>query len=237
MSLSKTVEAGLQFSISMAFSQTDLDRFYATGTNVVVAKPAGGGTPNVAWIVYRPLMANGISWEENYGIYMSNSDVINGAELTQMSATPYPASAGTLYTMTASGSITGPQTAGGTPGSYTIANQYNNLPKGYLTSGLYQNAIVNGASVVGNAVSAAPAIFQSTAQMTPFTTVYLWTQSQVKSNTVVTTVTSAMSRVQLGGSITSAALVYDSSTGLFLPAPSEHKISREHGLSHVLPQL
>jgi hypothetical protein len=237
MSLSKNVDPGLSFSISMAFTAEDLQRFYLTGTNIVVAKPAGGGAPNVAWIVYRPLLANQISWEEDYGIYMSTSQVINGATLSQMSATPYPASAGTLYTMAASGAITGPQSPGGTPGSYTIVNQYDNLPGGYLTTGLFQSAVVNGASVVGNAVSAAPVLFQSTAQMTPFTTVYLWTQSQVKSNTVVTNVTSAMTKVTLGGTITSADLVYNSQTGFFDPAPNEKKLSLESGLNHHLPQL
>lgn len=205
------------FSISTGFNQTDLERFYASGTNVVVAKPTGGGQPNVAWVVYRPLINNLLSWEENYGIYASNVDVQNGATLVQMSATPYPAVPSLLYTMQASGAITGPN-SGGSPNAYSILNGYNNLPKGYLTMGLYQNATVDGSTLKGNAVSAAAVIFNSTATMTPSTTVYLWLQSQVVSNTVVTTVTSPMTKVTLSASIPMAALVYNAAAGTFIPA-------------------
>ncbi len=237
MSLSKNVDPGIPFSISMSFTDEDLKRFHTTGTNIVVAKPADGGAPNVAWNVYRPLEENAISWVESYGIYMSNTDITDGAVLTQMSTTHGAAVPDQLYSMSPSGSITGPQSSGGAPDSYTIINQYSNLPKGYLTTGLTQDATVNGTLITGNAVSAALVLFQSTAQMTPFTTVYLWTQSQVKSNTVVTNVTSTMTKVVLGGGVNSVALAYDASTGTFLPAAKEKNISLDRGLSRLLPRL
>lgn len=227
------------YALSTAFTQADLDRFYASGTNVVVAKPTGGSTPNVAWIVYRPLINNSLSWEENYGIYASNVDIINGATLSQMSATPYPAVSGMLYSMSASGGIIGPN-SGGSPNAYAIVNGYNNLStKGYLTVGLYQNATVDGASVVGNAVSAAPVIFNSTATMLPFTTVYLWLQSQVISNTVVTNVTSPMTIVSLSATSPSAALTYNPTTGLFVPSTggAAKRISSGSGADEISGDL
>lgn len=235
--MSARTAAGLSFSLSTAFAKTDLDRFYASGTNIVLAKPAGGGSPNVAWIVYRPLISNTIQWEENYGIYASNAEIQNGAQLVQISATGFPAVADKQYTMAPSGNVIGGTSSSGTTGSYVMDNQYNNLPKGMLTFGLFQAANVDGVDILGNAVSAAPVIYQSNAVMTPFTTVYLWTQSQVKSNTVVTTVTSAQTKVTFGGSITSVALQYDSSTGTFIPAASEKRISLDHGLDHLMPRL
>jgi hypothetical protein len=233
------------FSISTGFTQQDLERFYASGTNVIVAKPTGGSQPNVAWIVFRPLISNSLTWEENYGIYASNVDVQNGATLTQMSATPYPAVASMLYAMQATGAITGPN-SGGSPNAYSIINLYNNLPKGYLTMGLYQNANVDGTQIVGNAVSAAAVLYQSTATMTPMTTVYLWLQSQVVSNTVVTTVTSPMTRVTLSGSSPAAALVYNATTGTFIPAVptaasrkalSGHDNISEDAVEHLFARL
>jgi hypothetical protein len=204
------------FNLSTEFSQQDLERFYATGTNVVVAKPNGGGLPNVAWVVYRPLLTNKVVWEEEYGIYASNTDLTNGAVITQISATPVPALENKLYVITPSGYF-GPPASGGTPESYSVENDYNNLPKGYLTVGLCQNATVNGAPSGANAVSAAPVLFQSTAVITPFTTVYLWTQSSVVSNSVVTRVTSQMTKVVFGGNVTEIGLRYDSETGKFIP--------------------
>jgi hypothetical protein len=221
------------FSVSMAFNQTDLDRFLASGTNVVIAKPTSGGAPNVAWVVYRPLIANTVSWTENYGIYASNAEVQNGASLVQMSATPYPAVPSMQYTMTASGGILGP-TSGGTPNSYTITNAYNNLPKGYLTMGLFQAANVNGTDVIGNAVSAAPVIYNSTATMTPYTTVYLWTQSQVISNTVVTNVTSPMTQLLLSATNNTANLSYNAASGTFVPVTANLKALADDDPIHEL---
>lgn len=223
----------LSFMLETAFTQQDLDRIYTSGSNVVVAKPNNGGAPNVAWIVYRPLVDNVIEWEEQYGIYASNADVINGAVLTQMSQTDVPASDNVLYPFTPSGYF-GPPESGGVSGSFTARNDYDNLPKGYLTMGLFQKATVNGSTGPANAVSAAPVIYRSKAQMTPFTTVYLWIQSQVRSNTVVTNVTSPQTRVTFGGGVTKVSLRYNANTGTFLPVGS---LNGDIELDHVVPTL
>lgn len=223
------------FQLDTQFTDTDLQRFLASGSNVVVAKPSDGGDPNVAWLVYRPLINNTITWEEQYGIYASNAEIQNGAQLNQISQTEFPAQDGRRYTMGASGAF-GSSQPGGTPNAYTATNEYNNLPRGLLTFGLFQNANVNGDDAVGNAVSAAAVPFNSTAVMTPFTTVYLWIQSQVKSNTVVTTVTSPMTKATFGGSTPQISLKYDAQTGTFVPTSS--KVSKkEIGLEHRMPLL
>lgn len=224
------------FQLNTKFTEADLERFYASGSNVVVAKPTEGGQPNVAWLVYRPLIANTVTWEEKYGIYASNAEIQNGARLTQMSQTEFPAQDGRRYTLQPAGAF-GSSEPGGTAGSYTATNEYDNLPKGLLTFGLFQDAEVNGASMDGNAVSAAPVPYRSTAVMTPYTTVYLWIQSQVQSNTVVTVVTSPMTQVTFGGSVAEISLAYDATTGTFVPTSSAKSAKEEIGHSVVLPQL
>ena len=222
------------YTLNTAFTQEDLSRLYAMGANVVVAKPNAGGPPNVAWTVFRPVLINTMTWEDQYGIYASNSDIVNGARLVQMARTEYPAMAGKIYSLTSAGFF-GPPSGGGSPGCYTAVNEFNNLPKGYLTFGLFQDAVVNGVASRGNAVSATPVLFNSTAPMAPFTTVYLWTQSQVMSNTVVTTVTSPITQVGFGGAITEVSLVYDAMTGRFIKAAS--KASEGVSLHHHMPEL
>jgi hypothetical protein len=243
------------FTLNTTFTQDALTMLYATGTNVVVAKPsAGGSAPNVAWVAFRPLIANAMTWQEQYGIYCSTSSIQNGALLTQMSQAPFPAGDGQKYALTAAGFFGPPQT-GGMPGSYTATNQYNNLPPsgpGYLTFGLFQNANVNGSAMTGNAVSAAPVPYQSTAVMTPFTTVYLWTQSQVLSNTVVTSVTSVQTQVIFGGPVTTVSLTFDPATGGFVQTGASLKADASTGqltahggkalpagvsIAHLLPVL
>jgi hypothetical protein len=224
------------FNLKTAFTEADLQRFLASGSNVVVAKPNAGGSPNVAWVVYRPLLDNTMTWEEQYGIYASNADIVNGATLTQMSQSEFPAIDAMMYPLTPAGYF-GPPSPFGKTGSYYTQNGYNNLAdKGYLTMGLYQNANVNGSKVTASAVSAAPVIYQSTAEMTPFTTIYLWIQSNVKSNTVVTTVTSPQTIVTFGGSVTTVSLRYDASSGKFVTAGKEG-LGEGVELDHIVPAL
>lgn len=205
------------FSIETSFTQADLTRLHDTGTNIVVAKPTENEEPHVAWIVYRPLPQNKLSWEEAYGIYASNRDISNGTELVQTAATPFPALTGQLYVFNDSGFF-GQPVSGGRENIYTACNEFDNLPKGHMTMGLYQNATVDSTDITGSAVSAAPVLFPSCAEMIPSTTVYLWTQSQVRSNTVVTLVSSAMTEVRLDAENPDARLRYEPQSGTFVPA-------------------
>ena len=203
--------------MKVAFTDKQLDVLYATGTNVIVAKPTGGGTPNVAWQVFKPMQSNKLSWGEEYGIYSSTSSVTNGAILSQLSSVPVGAAMNKLYTLEPSAKISGPA-SGGSAGAFSLLNKY--AEKDYMTVGLYQDANVNGTDIIGNALSAAPVLLASTASMTPFTTVYIWLQSQVISNTVVTTVTSSMTILKFGGEVTEISVSYDSASGKFLSAKS-----------------
>ncbi|MFB6454110.1 hypothetical protein ACE38W_02475 [Chitinophaga sp. Hz27] len=202
-----------QYTLNASFSSDVLDTFYVTGTNVVIAKPAANGTPNVAWQVFSPLQQNQLTWTEQYGIYASNQEVANGVVLNQMSNVPIGAAMNQLYTLEASGVITGPD-SGGQPNSFALQNSYIDQP--YMTIGLFQNAVVNGTPVNGNAISAVPVLLASTAVMTPYTTVYIWVQSQVVSNTVVTTVTSPMTELTFGGGNNIISVQYDAGSGTFL---------------------
>lgn len=218
------------YELKVGFSDDDLIMLYATGTNVVIAKPSLGSTPNVAWQVFRPMQANTVTWEEKYGIYASSSDVVNGARLTQLSSVPIPAAINKLYTLEPQAIITGPG-SGGSPDSYSLVNRWDVKP--YVTVGLYQDATVNGTDIKDNALSAAGVPLNSTAVMTPYTVVYIWLQSQVLSNTVVTNVTSPMTELEFGGGVNTISVVYDPSTGHFIPAPGAKQVKH----NPILPLL
>lgn len=209
------------YSLSLAFDPTTLNTFAATGTKIVVAKPStDSSAPNVAWIVFNPLENNTITWEDSYGIYASNAEIQNGALLVQTSQVPFPATPGLIYDFTDAGVFTQGQT-GGQPNVYSVRNEYSKKP--YITIGLYQNANVNGNTVLANAVSAAGVIYKFTALIIPYTTVYVWAQSQVKSNTVVTNVSSPQTAVPLAANKPSASLQYNPPTGTFTPQSEETK--------------
>jgi hypothetical protein len=217
-----------QYILTMSFSTQDLQAFNAAGSNIIVAKPLveEAGAVNVAWVVCRPFAENELSWVEEYGIYASNAEIANGNRLTPNAPTDAstPAQAGMLYTMAAMGAIIGPNT-GGQPGSYAILNSYSNPPKGYLTFGMTQAAIVNSESRPMSALSAAAVLQNSKAVMTPASAVCLWVQATLASNTVVTVITSPVTKIPLSATNPSAKLKYDASSGTFLSTDGQHSIA------------
>ncbi|QHI35474.1 hypothetical protein IMCC3317_08200 [Kordia antarctica] len=217
------------FNLKTAFTNEQLRNIYIAGINVIVAKPTGGGNPNVAWQVYKPLQGNTITWKEEYGIYASTSDVVNGARLSQLSSVPVGAIQNKLYTLEPDGSTSGPA-SGGKPNSYALENKYSN--KDYMTVGLFQDANVNGTDIAGNAISAVPTLLAHTAVMTPYTTVYIWLESNVVSNTVVTNVTSPMTALKFGGGVDTISVAYDSETGKFIPTGDNAEL-----ITHIEPCL
>lgn len=229
----------ISYTLNTFFTKDDLVRFFASGSNIVVAKPSAGGPhgdkPNVAWVVFRPLQSNTMTWTEEYGIYASNVELNNGVVLTQMSRSEFPALDGKIYEFAPNGTF-GPPTAGGQAGSFSVLNYYDNPPRRYLTFGLCQNATVNGEVAEGNAISAATVLYQSKAVMTPFTTVYLWVQSQVASNSVLTVVTSPMTMVTFGGATTNISLAYDPDTGKFI-AKTGTTLADDLALGYTIPTL
>lgn len=224
----------MEFTLKTAFTNTQLELLYATGTNVIVAKPARGSQPNVAWQVFRPMQANILKWSEEYGVYASTSVVTNGATLSQLSSVPVGAREDMLYTLEPNSIISGP-VFGGMPGAFALMNNFGEKP--YMTVGLYQNANVNGIDMIGNAISAAPVLLQSTALMTPSNTVYIWLQSQVVSNTVVTMVTSPMTKLTFDDRTTEWSVTYDSASGYFVPAPGKRGTLAEGRIKHIPASL
>jgi hypothetical protein len=204
------------YTLETSIAAQDLSSFYAVGANVVVAKSSmDGGPPNVAWVACRPSQKNTMKWVEEYGIYASTASLVNGALLTPMSSLEVPAQDGKTYPFTPDGEF-GTPTQDDRPGSFYVFNTYTSTT-GDLAFGLSQSAIVNGQAVRPNAISAATVPYNGTAQMTPLSTIYLWIQSRVLSNSVVTPVTSPMTKLIFGGGVTSVSLAYDSQQGVFVP--------------------
>jgi hypothetical protein len=194
-----------KYNLSINLTEEQLNGFYAAGSNIIIAKPTGGESPNVAWQAFRPMEGNTVQWEEQFGIYASTAQIENGAVLTKVSRTSFPAAEKSVYRLGGNAHFEPPTPKEhAEPDTYYAVNGYENN----LLLGLFQDAVVNGKQVPGNAISAAPVPINSTAAMTPYTTLYVWTQSLVVSNTVVTKVTSPMTEVKFGGKISNISLIY-----------------------------
>ncbi len=217
------------YTLDIAFTDAQLQRLYATGVNVIIAK-AGPGSPYVSWQVFRPLRNNALSWQETYGIYIADAPICDGACLVTVAGVPSGAVPDRLYTLDKKGNISGPGTDG-LPGAFALLNNCRR-GRGCLTTGLYQDAVVNGREIAGNAVSAMPVLFQNTAVIRPANAIQLWLQAGVVSNTVVTQVDAPVTNLAFGEGRESFAVAYDADTGTFIPAASG-----EHTAAISLPEL
>lgn len=205
-----------QYALTTSFSSADLERFNATGSNIVLARPLAGVALNVAWVVFRPFQKNFLAWNDDFGIYASNFPIRNGVVPQPNAQTDpnFPVQPALVYTMSPVGTITGPVTTGGTAGAFTIVNQYVNA-NGYLTFGLLQSATVDGEPRPLTAASAITVLQNAHGILTPATAVSLWVQPNIVSGTVVTVFTAPITQVALTAATPSADLVYQSSTGTF----------------------
>jgi hypothetical protein len=207
------------YTLIVNLTPAQLSIFQEASESIIIAKPSmGGNEPNVAWVSFHPLPTNTVTWEEQYGIYVSTVGLQNGAVLTQLSSASFPASPDGLYTLQTDGVITGPSPSG-EPDTYSLLNEYAAQP--VMTVGLYQNATANGTAILNSAVSAAVTPEGQTAKMVPYTNVYIWAQATIASNTVVTTVSSPQTELTFGGGVDTITVEYNSQTGSFYPVSGQ----------------
>lgn len=204
----------LEYTLKLSLTTKQLETFYPN-SNIIIAKPTQGESPTVAWQAFHPFEENTVTWEEQYGIYVSSTSITHGAQLTRMSSTHVPAMDQKMYTLESDAVFSEPpQASTGKAGSFYAENKYGELQA--LTFGLFQDAVVNGKLVPGNAQSAASVPHANTATMTPHTTVFVWIESDVASNTVVTEVNSHQAEVTFGDGVFEKSLSYDDESGKFI---------------------
>ncbi|MNT20658.1 hypothetical protein D3C72_1559730 [compost metagenome] len=96
-----------------------------------------------------------------------------------------------------------------------------------LTFGLSQSAMVSKKLAERKPISAQSVLSQQQIQMTPFTNVYVWLQSQFASETIITKIIGNNAVARFGGGVTDITLKYDPNRGIFVPdVASEGLIER-----------
>lgn len=206
------------YSLTLNINNDDLKRIRSGQYNVILAKPVGNGNPNVAWLSFDPLGTNTIKWTELFGLYASTVKLVHGATIDKVSSIN-PAQDGVAYEFSASATFD-PASAG-TPeppkGSYLVENTMPFAAYPSLTMGLTQDATVNGQTHAGNPLNAVEVLSQFDVVFTPFTTVYIWLEANLQSQTVITKITDKAAIATFGGSVTSLSFTFDSAVGMFTP--------------------
>ncbi|UCH98431.1 MAG: hypothetical protein JSV88_16740 [Candidatus Aminicenantes bacterium] len=226
----------INYTLDLIIDDDSLAIIRAAQLKLTLAKPVGGGNPNVTWLVFSPFAGNKVEWQEEFGIYASPNQVIqNGAVISRISEV-FPAQDAAYYSFSSSATFGGPFTGSGAPGKgqFKVNNDMPNTTHPALTFGLEQKASINASGIEASPINAAliPAAMKVT--FTPLTTVYVWLQGQFTSGTVITEINGDATSVTFGGSITSQALVYDPATGRFVPSSADGKMIPWAKVSHVL---
>ncbi|WP_430013551.1 hypothetical protein ACQY1Y_21710 [Microcystis ichthyoblabe FBCC-A1114] len=210
-----------QYTLDLSIDAANLQIMKAAQLKITIAKPVGASSPNVTWLVFDPFQGNKVQWEEQYSIYASPNQVIqNGAVITRLSETDFPANDAAYYSFDSTATFQGPFIDSDAPprGSYKAINNMPNTQYPALTFGLQQKASINSKGINPSPLNAAvvPAMFPVT--FTPLTTVYVWLQASYTSGTVITRVNGNATIVTFGGSVTEKSLVYNPATGTFIPS-------------------
>lgn len=226
------------YELDLQIDSSSLKTLKAAGLNITIAKPVGGKDPNVAWLVFDPFEGNIVTWDENYSIYASPSPIIqNGATISRLSETSFPAQDAAYYSFTSSATFSGPFTGTGAPmsGSYAVNNDMPSSQYPSLTFGLQQKASINGTGISESPLNAAVVPAALSVVFTPLTTVYVWLQASFQSGTVITQINGKASVVPFGNGNTKQSLSYDPATGRFVPSggPKLNEYSQASGVSFL----
>jgi hypothetical protein len=185
----------------------------ATGSRVVVAKPAGSAPPNVAWLAIEPRTRISIAWEELYGVFASNTAVRSDSTIAVASRV-HPATERRIYTYDGLRFADARTEARIPPGHYDVWN----AGPAAATFGLLQAASVDG-TVLQSPLNAVVLPADFTADFTPDTRVYVWTQRGAETGAIIGEVPRHAAVLAFGGQHRSRSYRYDGSGAVFVPGP------------------
>ena len=214
------------YSLTLNIDPADLNVIKAAGQRITLAKPVGAGDPNVIWLSIDPFQSTTVEWKEDYWIYSSTTAVSQGAAISKLSeVTPGPALDAGYYPFTPAATFGVFQNDPGVnSGTFAAVNNMPYAQYAALTFGLSQSAMVNKTLAERKPISAQLVPSQNQIQMTPFTTVYVWLQSQFASETIITKITSNTAITKFGGGVSDITLKYDPTRGVFMPGTGAAKM-------------
>jgi len=208
------------YSLTLNFDPNVLTNIKRADQRVAIAKPVNSGGPSVIWLDIDPFPSTTIEWEEDYWIYASNDEVVNGASITKLTEVyPGPALDAGYYVLQDT-CVFGSFTKGNgilpvSPGTYAAINNVPYDDYNSLTFGLAQTALINKKPEERKPISAQSVLATQHIRMTPFITLFVWLESEFKSQTIITEIAGNSSSATFGGGITEVDLTYDPIHGLF----------------------
>lgn len=202
------------YELSIKFSEEALKAIYAAGERLIVTKEVSGSKgSSVCWVSTLPFMNNTIKWSEEYMLYASREEAMNGATIEKLSDVDaiaelvYDFKAGTFDNARTSSRVG--------KNEYGVSNQMDQYD--VLTFGLAQKVDVNGTQEEGRPINAVTLPFNHTASFSPIERVRVFLAVNVNNGMVITREFSNSIDVTYTGTEVSKTIAYDDTKGMFIP--------------------
>jgi hypothetical protein len=206
-------------SVKLLIDSQDVALIKAAQQRITLGKAVSSSVANVIWLSIEPGASTEVSWQEEYGIYVTTAQVADGSSIHKLAETAFPATDGAYYALTPANVFNGPFSGGSVPAGTLGA--HNDVPYSAhpsLTFGLTQSALVNHLSAERKPLSAVTVLATQCAQMTSLPIVYVWLESQFVSETIISKIVGKSTKITFGAGIDSVTLKYDPKLGLFVPS-------------------
>ena len=177
----------MEYTLNVGIDKKDLEIASDAGLKVVILKQTKDGSANVVWVSFDPFPHNTVKWTEQYSIYASDTELINGATINSLcdkEALPQ-----FKYTFTNSGLFDpGKVDPKLEPNQYEIVNKYTREPA--LTFGLAQDVQVGSKAKVNGPICAVKGPSHFTQTFQPIENISIFLQSLIETKTIMTNVKS-----------------------------------------------
>lgn len=203
------------YELEINFTDDALKAIYAAGEKLVLTKEvAGNKGKEVCWISILPFLKNTIKWSEEYMLYASKEEAMNGATIEKLS--DVDAISEVIYDFESAVFDNAHSSASVGQNEYGLSNLMNQYP--YLTFGLAQKATVNGTNTEGRPINAVTLPYNHTATFSPIEKVSVFLANDIDDGMVITKEFSNTIEIAYSGTEVKKAIAYDTTRGMFIPA-------------------
>ncbi|MDJ0904002.1 MAG: hypothetical protein QNJ55_34965 [Xenococcus sp. MO_188.B8] len=182
------------YELIIQIEPQDVAEINKNGQRIAIVKEVSGGSNSkkVVWVSFEPFEYNEVKWEVDYGIYVSETEVQNGAKISKCSMVN-PARTKLLYPCQY-GTFGNPETSEGLKeNTYSIMNKYERT----LTFGVAQSVTANGNKYTANPLNAIGVLSQEKAVFTPIEKIKVFLHGDFNNGVIITEVTSQAHSVDL----------------------------------------
>lgn len=201
----------MNYGLNIIIDSDSTERINRNNQKVTIVKQTNSSiqTANsVAWLTFAPYQDNEVTWEEQYGVYATKTELQNGAVIRKTS--DREATDSYLYTFKNN------VFDGGTSGKIStgIFGVENESGDNEVKFGLTQMANVNG-TIVTSPLNIMPVMNNQTGTFEPIETVYIFLSSSENNGTVISNVFSKSCTVTLTGSKPTAKIGFNAQSNQF----------------------